>query len=312
MGLFTKRKLAVKRGSKYQYGKSPLLSSRFRKQKLIRSNGPSRFHRIPAKAFSLKNLFPSIPKKIKKITTLLAILAGSIFLIYTIIFSNYLLIKDIKPQADSKTNTPELMTKVADTLKSFKNKNLLFANKIEMITKIQKTFPEIENIEITKDFPSTILIKFAEYPLVANITNMADNGTNKKYLISSIGYAVKENETDPNLPFIKIKTTEPINADGVVISPEKLKYILGAMTYFKEKFGMNILEAEYKVTPREVHLKTEKYFVLWLDIQKPFEDQFKKLKKALVKLDIFKEPLEYIDLRITGESGDKIIYKRKG
>jgi len=74
---------------------------------------------------------------------------------------------------------------------------------------------------------------------------------------------------------------------------------------------MKILEAEYKVIPRELHLKTEKYFIIWLDIQKPFEDQLKKLKKALVKLDIFNEPLEYIDLRISGESGDKIIYKRK-
>jgi len=312
MSLFTKRKLAVKRGSKYQYGKSPVFSSKFRKQKLLRSNGPSRFHRIPAKAFSLKKLFPRIPKKVKKITILLAMFAGSVFLIYTVAFSNFFLIKEIKPQTDSATNTPELMTKVADTLRSFKNKNILFANKAEMIAKIQKTFPEIENVEISKDFPSTILIKFAEYPLVANITNMAANGTNKKYLISSIGYAIKENQTDPNLPFIKIKTAEPINTDGVVIEPEKLKYILDAITYYKEKFGMKVLEAEYKVTAREVHLKTEKYFVIWLDIQNPFENQFKKLKKALVKLDIFNEPLEYIDLRITGESGDKIIYKRKG
>lgn len=311
MSLFTKRKLAVKRGSKYQYGKSPIFSSRPRQKKLLRSNGPSNFHRIPAKSFSLKKLFPKIPKRIKKITILLALLAGCIFLIYTIAFSNFLLIKEIKSQTDTVSNTPELMTKITDTLKSFKNKNILFASKAEMIAKIQKTFPEIEDIKISKDFPSTILVKFAEYPLVANITNMADNGTNKKYLISSIGYALKENETDPNLPFIKIKTAEPINTDGIVIEPEKLKYILDAATYYKEKFGMKVLETEYKVIPREIHLKTEKYFTIWLDIQKPFEDQFKKLKKALVKLDIFNEPLEYIDLRITGESGDKIIYKRR-
>jgi len=311
MGLFTKRKLAVRRGSKYQYGKSPIFSSRFGRKKLLRSGGPTSFHRIPAKSFSLRKLFPKIPSKVKKITAILGTIGVVAFLTYTIAFSNFLLIKEIKPQTDSKTNTPELMTKVADSLKSFKNKNIIFAKKSEMIAKIQRTFPEIENVKISKDLPSTILIKFEEYPIVANITNMAENGTNKKYLISSIGYAIKENENDPNLPFIKIKTVKPINTDGTVIEPEKLKYILNAMTYFKEKFGMKILEAEYKVIPRELHLKTEKYFIIWLDIQKPFEDQFRKLKKALVKLDIFNESLEYIDLRISGESGDKIIYKRK-
>jgi hypothetical protein len=50
---------------------------------------------------------------------------------------------------------------------------------------------------------------------------------------------------------------------------------------------------------------------VWLDMQKPIEEQLKKLKKALVKLDIYTESLEYIDLRISGTNGDKIIYKRK-
>ena len=38
--------------------------------------------------------------------------------------------------------------------------------------------------------------------------------------------------------------------------------------------------------------------------------KFKKLKKSLVKLDIYTATLEYIDLRIAGTNGDKIIYKR--
>jgi len=46
-------------------------------------------------------------------------------------------------------------------------------------------------------------------------------------------------------------------------------------------------------------------------MQNPAEDQLKKLKKILVKLDIYKENLLYIDLRIAGANGDKIIYKRK-
>ena len=95
-----------------------------------------------------------------------------------------------------------------------------------------------------------------------------------------------------------------------MIEKSKLDYILESKNYFEDKFGMKIIRIEYKATAREVHLLTERNFFIWLDIQISFEDQFKKLKKSLVKLDIYTEALEYIDLRIAGSNGDKIIYKR--
>ena len=73
---------------------------------------------------------------------------------------------------------------------------------------------------------------------------------------------------------------------------------------------MEIVRIEYKPTAREIHLLTERNFFIWLDIQISYEEQFKKMKKSLVKLDIYTEDLEYIDLRIAGSNGDKIIYKR--
>ena len=144
---------------------------------------------------------------------------------------------------------------------------------------------------------------------MANIINES-NVIKKSYIINSIGYAIKENLEDPNLPYIKIKTDEPVNPKEAVIEKTKLSYLIEAKTYFEDKFGMRIISMEYKPVAREIHLLTERNFNVWLDIQKPYEEQFKKLKKAIVKLDIFKENLEYIDLRIAGESGDKIIYKR--
>ncbi len=97
----------------------------------------------------------------------------------------------------------------------------------------------------------------------------------------------------------------------VVIDPSKLDYILDTKAYFEDKFGLRVVEVEYKKTAREIHLITEKNFAIWIDIQVSYEDQLKKLKKTLVKLDIYNEPLEYIDLRIAGGHGDKIIYKRR-
>jgi len=229
--------------------------------------------------------------------------------IYLISFSNVFNIENIEVSTDQIT-TESLSGNIVDDLRIYKDKNLLFINKTEIIERIQSSYPEIENIEVSKDLFSTLVISFSEYPPIANITNVS-NETNKKFIVNSIGYVVKEDIDDPELPYIKVVSDAPLNTDSTVIDQEKITYILGSKYYFEEKFGMQVIEVEYKMISREVHLRTEKYFYIWLDIQKPYEQQLKKLKKALVKLDIYNEELSYVDLRITGESGEKIIYKRR-
>ena len=47
-----------------------------------------------------------------------------------------------------------------------------------------------------------------------------------------------------------------------------------------------------------------------IDLEKDLLRQIEKLKKALPKLDIYNEPLLYIDLRISGTNTEKVIFKR--
>ena len=310
--LFSRKKLVVKKGGgyRYQYGKSPILTQiKNQKGGLRYSSGPTSFHTIRERRFRLSKILAKIPRKARILIVLLAIIGITAFLIHSIFFSKFFAVETIKASTE-KTEDVHIGDTIIDTLRSYKGKNILFVKKVDIIAKIEASYPEIENIQIEKDLPNTLIVSFTEYPLAANITNVTD-GTNKKFIINSIGYVVKEDTDDPTLPYIKVKTDEPLNPESTVLNQEKLKYILGAVSYFEEKFGMKILESEYCVVSRELHLKTEKFFFIWLDIQKPYEDQFKKLKKALVKLNIYEEPLQYIDLRITGESGEKIIYKRR-
>ena len=200
--------------------------------------------------------------------------------------------------------------KIKDSISETLGKNIFFINTKTLSLEILKAFPELEKVTLSKKYPSSILIEFAEYPLVANVVNESSE-VKKSYIINAIGYAVKENYEDKTLPYIKIKSEEPINPQNAIIESTNLAYLLNSKAYFEEKFGMRILEIIYKPTSRETHLLTEKSFYVWLDIQRPFDQQFKKLKKALVKLDIYKDPFEYIDLRIAGNNGDKIIYKRR-
>ena len=99
--------------------------------------------------------------------------------------------------------------------------------------------------------------------------------------------------------------------DDKTRSSERLTYALQSINLFEEKFGIRILNALIKVKEREVDLYTEKGYFVMIDMEKDLNTQIDKLKRALSKLDIYKEPLQYIDLRISGTENEKVIYKRK-
>lgn len=286
-----KRKL---RKYKFAYGKSPTLAKSLSKQ------------RSPKKP--LKKIHPFIAR-MKRIFTLTIILAIIIFGIYGIFFSSYFNITDIK-LSDENIENEALGKELSQSIQSAIGKNLILIDTEELQVKILDTFPEVEQVQINKNYPSKLEIEFLQHPLVANVINESTT-VKKSFIINSIGYAIKENFENPSLPYIRIKSDEPINPENPAIQSGKLNYILETITYFEDKFGMRIIEVEYKKIPRELHLLTEKNFYIWLDMQKTTEEQLKKLKKALVKLDIYNESLQYIDLRIAGGNGDKIIYKRR-
>lgn len=247
--------------------------------------------------------------RIKKTLLLAILLAGLIFFIYSIFVSSFFTIQEIVMNNKNFENEA-IADQIKTTLKTSLAKNIFIINTTDLENKILSAFPELDKVSVSKSFPHSLSVNFSEYPMVANVINES-NVIKKNYIINSVGFAVKEDLENPNLPYIKVKTDEPINPKQAVIEKDKLNYMMEAKNYFEDKFGMKITGIEYKLIAREIHLHTEKNFDIWLDIQIPYEEQFKKLKKAIVKLDIYKENLEYIDLRIAGNNGDKIIYKRR-
>ncbi|MBL4694277.1 FtsQ-type POTRA domain-containing protein [Candidatus Gracilibacteria bacterium] len=232
-----------------------------------------------------------------------------ISIIYAIFFSKYFLSKNIKVIAN-EAGDPLIQAQIPEKINSALNQNLPLLNTNNLEEKINSAFPSINNVQVSKDYPNTIVVKYEEFPLISNLALKTPN-INKSYILNSMGFAVKEDLKKNTLPLITMYQDNPINKDEAVIDAHKLKYILDAVLHFEDKFSLNITEITYKKTARELHLRTEKDFVIWIDTQQSYDAQFKKLKKALIKLDIYSEALEYIDLRIAGGSGDKIIYKRK-
>lgn len=287
-----KRKLSKYR---FNYSKSPSRISRIKKQSTYSS---TRFK-------PRKSLFSGL----KRSAIIVISLSLSLFLLYIIFVSNYFLLKNVTIK--NKDIADEMLGgKIKDSFKKELGSNLIFIDTSALQTEIQKKFPELEKLKLSKNYPNQIEVSFAEYPLVANIINESSK-VKKTYIVNSVGFAMKENYENPALPFIKVKSEEPVNIKKPIIEVGKLRYILEAVIYFQDKFGMKVIEIEYKPIARELHLITEKNFAIWLDMQKSSDEQLKKLKKALVKLDIYNESLLYIDLRIAGNNGDKIIFKRK-
>jgi len=256
----------------------------------------------------LKRKNPKASKLNKNIRIFIFIVA-IIFSIYALFFSKYIKIQEIEFTNPSLEGNP-ISIKIKTELQENINKNLVFIDTDEIEFNLSKSFPELETIKISKNYPKALVVDFSKHPLVANIINES-NTIKQSFIVNSIGYVVKEDFKNPNLPSIKIISDEALNTDKALIKKNNLDYIISAINEFENKFGMNVVEANYKPIPRELHLLTEKDFYVWLDIQQTYEIQFKKLKKSLIKLDIYNTKLEYIDLRIAANNGDRIIYKPK-
>lgn len=249
-------------------------------------------------------------KKSSPIKKWLFIFGGLILLlaiIYLTIFTNFFQMKNFKIYGD---DIIQENSKFEEFLKVYQGENLVFINTNEIKNTIKSQYPEIENLRIKKVFPGTLIMEYENFPEVANLFNLID-GTQKKFIINEIGYLVEEDYENPNLPYIKLRTDKALEINQYAIEKEKLSYILDAVYDFEELFGMKVLDAEYKKREREVHLKTERDFAVWLDMSLTLQEQFAKLKKALDKLNIYNENLEYIDLRISSVNGDRVIFKRR-
>lgn len=317
--------------------KSSSHQARYGRGLVLTSRSSRRTPRTSGKSLISNLSLPSLTSVKRVLLTMIAIgIAGAVS--YFVWFSGYFKITKIYVQYEEFQNENSDILGYFDALKG---KNYLFTDPAEKKTDIQKAHPEISNIIIQKIFPDTIKISFTEFPITANVESIVNGKSIEKVLINSVGMAIYHDTENPNLPYIKMITTaeiedtipppaevpgenstppapivppaptQPTEKPLPVISQEYLTYMLSATKSFEERFGMKITELQLLPQARELRFKTEKNFEIWLDIQIPFEKQFLKLKKAMTTLDIYKTPLFYIDLRVSGANGEKVIFKRK-
>lgn len=272
-------------------------------KKLTFHNSP---HKRPQNRFKKNN--PSFVKFRRRFYLIGSLSIFSLF-IYWLYFSAYFQIDLIEGKSNA-LDSEIINRKIETALEDQVGENIFKIDKRNINNDLKSQIREIESLKIETDLPNKLIVEYEEYPLAANII-VENQDLKKSYIVNTIGYIIKEDVESNSLPYVKLIMDNEVNLDKALLEEDKLNYILGAITDYEERFGMRVIEATYKPLVREVHIRTEKEFIIWLDIQNPYQDQFKKLKKVKNKLDIYNEAIAYIDLRISGKSGNKLIYKMK-
>ncbi|MEK9159405.1 MAG: hypothetical protein AAB383_01610 [Patescibacteria group bacterium] len=260
-------------------------------------------------------------------------------LIYLLFLSTAFEIQSIEVKGEA--DTAQEQSAIKEELQEFLGDNLLLFDTGTQEKAFLSTYAYLKTLDIDRDFFHTISVTVETYPPVANVRMEFENGSTQYFVINEHGFIASIGTSLENLPLIVMDVTgtdmdipvaeetpteetpteeaaveEELPADTMpdqineeLISQETLATLLETAESFEGKFDMEVLEIAYLKRARELHLSTERYFSVWIDLTQDVPLQLAKLKKALTEIDIYTAPLEYIDLRISGQNGEKVIYK---
>lgn len=250
------------------------------------------------------------PKPYARVLIIIAVLAVISGCMYLFFFSKVFLIQEIAIQTDELLLAQEKQ-EILQEVTGLKGKNLTLVKNQEWEEKLKKNHRDFARVEIKKRFPKKIIIQFERYPLVANIF-LKSPDVQRKYIVNAVGLVSQVDIENPGLPYIIMESSEKgKKKNEEIISQERLTYLLNAIRRFEKIFGIKVVDVIYKTIEREAHIRTEKKFFVWLDMEQELDHQLLKLKRVIGKLDIYNWNLAYIDLRIGGKEGEKIIFKRR-
>ncbi len=262
-----------------------------------------------------------------------------VLLVLFLTFSSYFSITNIEVlRQDFHIDT----AMISNQLNRYIGDNILFFQKSKIVNKIQENFPEFASVQVKKTLPHTINIELKSHPIVANIrayyilpeveTIAEDEYVNEieealsgsfvldeevsdaryeivpieqKCLINKVGQAIFDKEEDLELMTITITgLSQPIEDREIIITNDKMNYILDSIRYFSNLFKMEIVGVGYLPIAREVHLKTDAGFYIWITTEKDYRKQIDKLNTIYKVAELDAEDLAYIDLRVQ----EKVIY----
>ncbi|MEK7146286.1 MAG: FtsQ-type POTRA domain-containing protein [Patescibacteria group bacterium] len=224
---------------------------------------------------------------------------------YTLFFSPLLKVEKVEVKGSSETAAEEAA--LSSYLQNYLGANLLLFPTGQHEDKLLEDFPYLKTLEIHRQVPGTLLLKVEPQTHVANV-QMEEN----VFVVNEGGIVASAGALEEGLPLLFMESVDSEETPEIgknLIEAEVLAVLLETASDFEAKFNMQVNEIHYLKRARELHLLTERNFSVWLDLTQNMEEQLSKLKKSMGGLNIYEANLEYIDLRISGQNGEKIIYK---
>jgi hypothetical protein len=235
------------------------------------------------------------------------IVALAIGITYTTLFTDIFVIKKILVFEGEQESTNLQIRRISEPLR---NRNIFLFSKKELLDSIIKRVDNLNNLRVIKTYPDTVTIQYNKYNDVANVVNLIGRAkVRKSFILNQNGVLVEQDKISSTLPTINVESEKAYNVNDKIISIADLNYILESRDYYEEKFNMKISEIKYLPIPKEVRLRTERGFEVWIDMIVDYKEQLNKLKNAIPKINLYEGELEYIDLRIQSAQGQKIIYR---
>lgn len=201
-------------------------------------------------------------------------------------------------------------------LKPLFHERLLFVSRAHVRNLLDPVYPDLDEVEIDKTYPSTLGVLIVLDDIFASVVIDRPGGSGATLAGSGVvafhqyvtrnGYLVSSPTEVKGGPFQQITLTdwavEPKNRTRV-FRPDHLKTILLAADILRRDYGLSTIETKYFMRAQEFHISTDKT-ELWFDLASPLTEQLQRFRQFLAEAS-FDDAKQYIDLRIA----DTIVYK---
>ena len=229
------------------------------------------------------------------LTGILALAVLSTFF-YLFFFLPTFQIKEIKVSGTEKVSqeaVEQLLEKqICKKILFLSSLSIFLPSKNEIKQTIIKAFPQVEDIELRKEYPNVLLVFIKERVAVGSWCNKEE----KCFLIDKQGI-IFEQAVDTQLPVIKSSYEEVPKLSAKIIKKEDMDVMLKISQQLDKDLKLKIVEF-VMVSPSDLEAKTsEGWWIYFNPLNKDIDWQIVELKSVLEKEVSSRDNLEYINLR---------------
>lgn len=246
---------------------------------------------------------------------LFAVPATTIVCIGFFLYSPVLQIKAVRILlTDPRINTEVIQ----HSLTPFFGRHLFFFSVLEAEEQTRIAVPDVQDVSITKEYPSTLVVRLTLTPIVARLTIVepdvndgsgatVQDETRADFLTADglyMAYADAQVGSGSDVPMVHIVDWGVRPTSGTqLLDPEFLLAMEQAQSMLREQFDRTVSLRTVFVRAREYHLQTVDH-MLWFDLRTSVEDQLGRYRTFLEAKGAVAAP-RYVDLRLV----DKVVYQ---